>query len=69
MKDDRGPADLEKRIEDLKLTIQMYQNILQDAQRQIYYWKKFFYEDQKNKNLLQGYKSVIRDLSARLNKK
>jgi len=66
MKDDRGPADLEKRIEDLKLTIQMYQDILQDAQRQIYHWKKFSYEDEKNKNLLQGYKKVIQDLSNKL---
>ena len=66
MKDDRGPADLEKRIEDLKLTIQMYQDILQDAQRQIYHWKKLSYEDEKNKNLLQGYKKVIQDLSNKL---
>ena len=41
MKDDRGPADLTKQIEDLKLTITMYQTILRDAQKQIYYWKTF----------------------------
>ena len=47
----------------------MYQQILRDAQKQIYYWKKFSYEDEKNKNLLQGYKKVIQDLSAKLRQK
>ena len=68
-KEDRGPLDLTKQIEDLKLTIQVYQSILLDAQKQIYYWKKFSYEDEKNKNLLQGYKKVIQDLSAKLRQK
>jgi len=36
MKDDREDLDLTKQIEDLKLTIQMYQAILRDAQKQIY---------------------------------
>ena len=48
-KEDRGPLDLTKQIDGLKLTIQMYQQILRDAQKQIYYWKKFSYEDEKNK--------------------
>ena len=47
----------------------MYQQILRDAQKQIYYWKKFSYENEKNKNLLQGYKKVIQDLSAKLRQK
>ena len=66
MKDDRGPLDLTKKIEGLHLTIQMYQELLRDAQKQIYYWKKFSYEDEKNKNLLQGYKKVIIDLTNKL---
>jgi len=69
MKDDRGPNDLEKQIKNLKNTIQMYQNILRDAQRQIYYWKKFWYESQSKENLLQGYKKVIEHLSNKLNRK
>ena len=69
MKDDRGPADLTKQIENLQLTVQMYQTILKDAQKQIYYWKKFSYENEKNKNLLQGYKKVIVDLSNKLRRK
>ena len=74
-KDDRGEHDLERRIEKLQLqvrdlqhTIQMYQQILIDAQKQIYYWKKFSYENEKNINLLQGYKKVIEDLSIKLRK-
>ena len=54
MKDDRGNLDLTKQIDNLKLTIRMYQQLLVDAQRQIYYWKKFSYENEKNINLLQG---------------
>ena len=69
MKDDRGPADLTKQIEDLKLTITMYQTILRDAQKQIYYWKKFWYESQSKENLLQGYKKVIQQLSDKLRRK
>ena len=68
MKDDRGPLDLTKQIEGLHLTIKMYQQLLVDAQKQIYYWKKFSYENEKNKNLLQGYKKVIEDLSIKLRK-
>jgi len=69
MKEDRGPLDLTKQIEDLKLTIRFYKTILLDAQKQIYYWKKFSYENEKNKNLLQGYKNVINDLSNKLRQK
>ena len=68
MKDDRGPLDLTKKIEGLHLTIKMYQQLLVDAQKQIYYWKKFSFENEKNKNLLQGYKKVIEDLSIKLRK-
>ena len=68
MKDDRGTLDLTKQIDDLHITIKFYQQILLDAQKQIYYWKKFSYEDEKNKNLLQGYKKVIEDLSIKLRK-
>jgi uncharacterized membrane protein YgaE (UPF0421/DUF939 family) len=75
-KDDRGEHDLERKIEKLQLqvrdlqhTIKMYQQILKDAQKQIYYWKEFSYENNKNINLLQGYKKVIQDLSIKLRKK
>jgi hypothetical protein len=69
MKDDRGPLDLTKQIEGLHLTIKMYQQLLVDAQKQIFYWKKFSFENEKNINLLQGYKKVIDDLSNKLRRK
>ena len=69
MKDDRGDLDLTKQIKDLKLTIKMYQAILRDAQKQIYYWKNFWYESQSKENLLQGYKKVIQHLSDKLRRK
>ena len=69
MKDDRGDLDLTKQIEQLQLTIKMYQSILRDAQKQIYYWKTFWYESQSKENLLQGYKKVIENLSNKLNRK
>ena len=69
MKDDRGELDLTKQVEDLKLTVKFYQSILRDAQKQIYYWKKFWYESQSKENLLQGYKKVIENLSNKLNRK
>ena len=69
MKDDRGDLDLTKQIEDLKLTIKFYQSILRDAQKQIYHWKKFWYESQSKENLLQGYKKVIQELSNKLIRK
>ena len=69
MKDDRGPLDLTKQIEGLHLTIKMYQQLLVDAQKQIYYWKKFSFENEKNINLLQGYKKVIDNLSNKLRRK
>jgi len=74
-KDDRGEHDLERKIEKLQIevrnlhhTIKMYQQILKDVQKQIYYWKKFSYENEKNINLLQGYKKVIENLSIKLRK-
>ena len=69
MKDDRGDLDLEKQISNLKNTIKFYQQILRDAQKQIYFWKKFWYESQKKENLLQGFKKVIENLSNKLNRK
>ena len=68
MKDDRGPLDLERQIDELRLTIKMYQSILRDAQQQIYYWKQFRSKYESSENLLQGYKKVIQNLTARLNK-
>tara|TARA_R100001163_G_scaffold30756_1_gene24180 strand:- start:523 stop:762 length:240 start_codon:yes stop_codon:yes gene_type:complete len=63
MKDDRGSLDLTKQIDNLKLTIQFYQSILRDAQKQIWYWKRLSYDNTGKDNLIEGMKSIIERIS------
>ena len=74
-KDDRGEHDLERRIEQLQLenrslkdTLNGYDFLLQSLKKEIFEAKKIAVENEKNKNLLQGYKKVIEDLSIKLRK-
>ena len=74
-KDDRGEHDLERRIEhfqlenrSLKDTLNGYDFLLQSLKKEIFEAKKIAVENEKNKNLLQGYKKVIEDLSIKLRK-
>ena len=80
MKDDRGDNDLEVVID--KLTkqkeflqfqcrkagniIEGYKMLLEEQKKEIWQLKLIASENEKNKNLLQGYKNVIQDLSSRL---
>jgi predicted RNase H-like nuclease (RuvC/YqgF family) len=74
-KDDRGEHDLERRIEqlqlenrDLKDTIGGYKLLVNVKKLEIAELKKINSENESNKNLLQGYKKVIEDLSIKLRK-
>ena len=74
-KDERGEHDLERRIEKLQLenrglkdTIQGYVALLELHKKQLWDLRLISSENEKNKNLLQGYKSVIEDLSSKLRK-
>jgi len=74
-KDDRGEHDLERRIEQLQLenrslkdTLNGYDFLLQSLKKEIFEAKKIASENEKNKNLLQGYKKVIEDLTIKLRK-
>ena len=74
-KDYRGEHDLEKRIEELTNRVKDLEDINeghrklnQELRKELQYYKEKSYEAEKDKNLLQGYKSVINDLSARLRK-
>ena len=74
-KDDRGEHDLERRIEQLQLenrglkdTLHGYDFLLETLKKEIFEAKKIASENEKNKNLLQGYKKVIEDLSIKLRK-
>ena len=80
MKDDRGDNDLEVVIDKLTKqkeflqfqcrkagsTIEGYKMLLEEQKKEIWQLKLSASENEKNKNLLQGYKNVISDLSSRL---
>ena len=82
MKDDRGNNDLEVVIDKLTKqkellqfqcrkagdTISGYKMLIEEQKKEIFELKKIVSENEKNKNLLQGYKKVIEDLSIKLRK-
>ena len=75
-KDYRGEHDLEMRIEQLNKRIRDLEDINdghrklnQELRKELQYYKQKCSEHEKDKNLLQGYKKVIEDLSTRVNKK
>ena len=70
MKEDRGSHDLEQRIDTLTKRIKELEDISEghrklngELRKEIYYWKEKSAESEKDKNLLQGYKKVIEDIS------
>ena len=75
MKEDRGSHDLEERIDKLTERVKELEDISEghrtlngELRKEIYYWKEKSAESEKDKNLLQGYKNVIHDLSSQLRK-
>ena len=75
-KDYRGEHDLEMKIEQLKKRIKDLEDINeghrklnQELRKELQYYKEKSYEAEKDKNLLQGYKKVIEDLSNKLARK
>jgi|TARA_R100000406_G_scaffold1555_1_gene1507 thymidylate synthase len=75
MKEDRGSHDLEERIDRLTKRVKELEDISEghrmlngELRKEIYYWKEKSAESEKDKNLLQGYKNVIHDLSSQLRK-
>ena len=76
MKEDRGSHDLEERIDKLTERVKELEDISEahrklngELRKEIYYWKEKSSEIVKCKNLLQGYKKVIEDLSKQVTKK
>ena len=67
--EDRGTLDLTRQIDELRQTIKGYEVLLDVLKKEIFEAKKISSENEKNKNLLQGYKKVIEDLSAKLRQK
>ena len=54
--------------QELQDTIEGYKMLLEEQKKEIWQLKQIASENEKNKNLLQGYKKVIEDLSSKLRK-
>ena len=52
--------------QELQEIIDGYKLLLEEQKKEIWELKQIASENEKNKNLLQGYKNVISDLSSRL---
>ena len=50
----------------LEETIEGYKMVIEDQKKEIWKLKQIATENEKNKNLLQGYQNVIEDLSIKL---
>ena len=59
---------LSKRVRDLEDINDGHRKLNGELRKEIHYYKEKCSEHEKDKNLLQGYKNVISDLSARLRK-
>ena len=74
-RDYRGEHDLEMRIEELTNRVRDLEDINeghrklnQELRKELQYYKERSSEGEKSKNLLQGYKTVINDLTRQLRK-
>ena len=54
--------------DELQDTIEGYKALVEEQKKEIFELKKIVSENEKNKNLLQGCKKVIEDLSIKLRK-
>ncbi len=54
--------------QELQDTIEGYKMLIEEQKKEIFNLKQIASENEKNINLLQGYKKVIQDLSSKLRK-
>ena len=76
MNNEKGNNDLEsiidsltKRVKELEDINEAHRHLNAELRAEIQMWKDMSAEYEKTKNLLQGYKKVIEDLSKRVNGK
>ena len=62
-------AHTAKRIKELEDISEAHRKLNGELRKEIYYWKEKSSETVKCKNLLQGYKKVIEDLSKQMVRK
>ena len=64
----KNTDDLHKEISELKDTLEGFKKLVEIQKKEIFELKKYVSEDIKNKNLLQGYRKVIEDISYQVRK-
>ena len=76
MNNEKGNNDLEsiidsltKRVKDLEEINEAHRHLNAELRAEIQMWKDMSAEYEKTKNLLQGYKKVIEDLTKQINGK
>ena len=69
LKEDRGHLGLTRQIDELKQTVEGYEFLVDVLKKEVFEFKKISSENESNKNLLQGYRKVIEDLSDKLRQK
>tara|TARA_R100001126_G_C4814522_1_gene143575 strand:+ start:334 stop:546 length:213 start_codon:yes stop_codon:yes gene_type:complete len=69
MKVHKSSAELQEEINNLKQRVEGYQTLLDLYQKQLWELRTISSENEKNKNLVQGYKRVIEEFAIKLSKK
>tara|TARA_A100001035_G_scaffold251287_1_gene223124 strand:+ start:286 stop:498 length:213 start_codon:yes stop_codon:yes gene_type:complete len=69
MKVHKSSTELQEEINNLKQRIEGFQTLLDLYQKQLWDLRMISSENEKNKNLVQGYKRVIEEFAIKLNKK
>jgi hypothetical protein len=68
MKVYKSTDELSKELAEVKDTLEGFKKLVEIQKKEIFELKKYVSEDIKNKNLLQGYRKVIEDISYQVRK-
>ena len=68
MKVYKSTDELSKEFAEVKDTVEGFKKLVEIQKKEIFELKKYVSEDIKNKNLLQGYRKVIEDISYQVRK-
>jgi hypothetical protein len=68
MKVYKSTEELSKELAEVKDTLEGFKKLVEIQKAEIFELKKYVSEDIKNKNLLQGYRKVIEDISYQVRK-
>jgi predicted RNase H-like nuclease (RuvC/YqgF family) len=68
MKVYKTTEQLTEELSELKDTLEGFKKLVEIQKQEIFELKKYVSEDIRNKNLLQGYRKVIEDISSQVRK-